>query len=141
MTKICLLKAEMLRMRLTLRELTASDIQSVLQDLQQWHRELPRVMRLTYAGREEFPDEARRSIFHVHLLYLGAIMLLYRRIASEVARLYASSSKTCSVLPPELESIVTKVAGEAVLAARISTRILKLLLHDSGVFKRCWLVM
>jgi hypothetical protein len=140
MAKICLLNANMFRTQLTLKHLTVSAIESILGDLQEWHRALPDAMRLSRVGGDAFPEEAKRSISHVHLLYLGAIMLLYRRIASELARYRVPEARE-RVLPYALEGTVAKIAGEAALAARTSARLLKLLYDDDGIFKRCWLVM
>lgn len=140
MAKICLLNANMFRTQLTLKYLAVPAIESILSDLQEWHRTLPDAMRLSRASSEGFRVESKWSIFHVHLLYLNAIMLLYRRIASELARYQVPEARGRD-LPYALEGIVAKVAGEAALAARTSTRLLKLLYDGDGISKRCWLVM
>lgn len=82
MTKICLIKADILRMNLGFKEISVGAIGSVTHDLQQWYKELPSLVRLEAAGQDDVPVETQRSIMQVHLLYLGAIMLLYRRVAS-----------------------------------------------------------
>ncbi|KAM5341291.1 hypothetical protein ACJ41O_014322 [Fusarium nematophilum] len=86
MTKISLLNADILRMRLTSGEITTKAMDFIDKDLQDWHDLLPSQMHLPNLCRQELPVEARRSILATHLLYLGTRMLLYRRIASQFVR-------------------------------------------------------
>jgi hypothetical protein len=80
--------------------------------------------------------ELRRTLYFVHLLYLGALILLNRRVAvqSSCAELNAELS-ICS------DVSVSKLADDSVVAAEQSARILGLLLDEGGVFERCWIVM
>ncbi|KAK3685246.1 hypothetical protein B0T22DRAFT_381754 [Podospora appendiculata] len=152
MTKISLLNAEILRTHLASKELTGLAMDSAMSKLQQWHGSLPTAMLLANLGRQDLPDQVRRSIYHVHLLYLGAMMLLYRRIASQfvctepgpVSNFNQSSEDTChgsTVLDLELHKNVLAHVHQGVVAARHSARILGLLLAEKGIFKRCWLVI
>jgi len=140
MSKLCLLKADILRMHLAFRDLTTAAMDSISRDLQSWYQDLPQSMHLDMVGREDLALETKRSIFHVHLLYLGAIMLLYRRIASQYLQTYSVTKERTAWQMPIGEA-VARHSSEAVLAASTSARILRLLLEDDGVFKRCWLVM
>jgi hypothetical protein len=140
LAKICILKADILRMQLAHEDLTAQSIETVIADLQRWYAELPEVLRIGYAGREDLNTETRRSILQIHLLYLGASMLLYRRIASKFAMPYCVR-KDDDVRYETMEKLLNRHSTETVMAAHASARILKLLLDDNGVFKRCWLVM
>ncbi|KAH7123287.1 nitrate assimilation regulatory protein nirA [Dactylonectria estremocensis] len=140
MAKICILKADILRMQVAFKELTIPAMQSILKDLQNWHRELPEAMRVEASGNTNHTVETRRSIMHVHLLYLGAIMLLYRRVASQFLQSYALTPYQ-KTLPIPLHGLVAEHSAEAVLSAGTSARIIKLLLDDDSIFKRCWLVI
>ncbi|KAK5995253.1 hypothetical protein PT974_03652 [Cladobotryum mycophilum] len=135
--KICLLKANILRLHLAVNEITAPALQSVIQDLQTWYAELPEQMRLEGTGRDDLTVETKRSIHHVHLHYLGAMMLLYSRIASQ----YMQPGKDWSLMPTLLRALLEQLAGEAVIAASTSSRILQLLYDEDSIFKRCWLVI
>ena len=140
MTKICLLKAEILRMHLAFKDLTELAMQSILKNLRMWYKQLPDVMRMDAIGRESLALETRRSILHLHLLYLGAIMLLYRRVVSQFLRSRYTGRKR-DILPMPIEGLLLDHSIEAVLAASTSSKILKLLLEDNSIFKRCWIVM
>ncbi|KAK3328166.1 hypothetical protein B0T19DRAFT_423831 [Cercophora scortea] len=145
MTKISLLNAEILRTHLASKELTGLAMDSAMCKLQQWHSSLPNAMLLANLGRQDLPDSVRRSIYHVHLLYLGAMMLLYRRIASQFVRTEpacnpGSEDDSC-VVDMELHKNMLARAHQGVIAAKHSARILGLLLAEKGIFKRCWLVI
>ncbi|KAI1370412.1 hypothetical protein F4677DRAFT_465486 [Hypoxylon crocopeplum] len=137
MVKIAMLKAHILQMHLAFKDITLLAVQSIMQDLQNWYDRMPQEMNLDSLGRENLPPEAKRSICHVHLLYLGANMLLFRRIASQMVR----SSVGQGVLWRPCEKVLTEQRERALLAARSSARIVKLLVDDNAVFKRCWLVI
>jgi hypothetical protein len=81
MTKVSLLKANILRMHLSSPELSVQAIGGAEQELHDWYRQLPAEMQLIdLMEGQRLPDMARWSIFHIHLLHLGAIMLLFRRV-------------------------------------------------------------
>ncbi|OAA36667.1 nitrate assimilation regulatory protein nirA [Metarhizium rileyi] len=142
MARICLLKAEILRMHLVFKDLTSPAIESIRKDLQGWYDELPETLRLGVISHENLPIGTKRSVLHLHMLYLGAIMLLYRRVATQFLRSYLaggfSSSSNLHLHPREA---FVQQSTEAILAARTSARTVKLLLEDDGVFKHCWLVI
>lgn len=139
MAKIALLKAKVMRMHLAFKELTPRSIQSIMQDLQTWYSRLPWQMRLENLMHSEHSASIRRSGFHVHLLYLGGMMLCYRRIAAQITQPMQQSRRI--PFPEEEMTLLFDHCEEAVVAAATSARILNLLLDDNGVFKRCWLIM
>jgi len=140
MTKISMLKAGILRMHLAFKELSVLAIDSITKDLQGWYDQLPASMHLGNLQREDLPVGARRSIYHAHLLYLGAMMLLHRRIASQLIRSYGGGPDRSLLWQPHEKSLISNT-NEGVLAAKNSARTLGLLLDENGIFKRCWLVM
>ncbi|KAK3393413.1 hypothetical protein B0H63DRAFT_554786 [Podospora didyma] len=140
MTKISLLKADILRVQLAFKELTGPALESIMKELRDWHDRLPSQMQLTNVGRSDIPDGILLSIFHAHLLYLGAIMLLYRRIASQFVRCFGfEQGKTDSWKAHE--TTLVNQTTEGVMAAKHSSRILGLMLEKKGIFKRCWVVI
>lgn len=146
MARICILKANVLRMHMIFKDLTAPAVQTIMTDLQTWHRELPETMQLEAISREDLPPETRRSILHTHLLYLGSIMLLYRRIASQFLRTYMNTASVegrppSTALQMPLNGVLAAQGIEASLAASTSARIVRLMLEDESIFKRCWLIM
>ncbi|KAK4187014.1 hypothetical protein QBC35DRAFT_385935 [Podospora australis] len=137
MTKISLLKAGILRTRLV-KELTSSGIDGIVKELREWHGRLPPEMQLATLGDFDIPAGVRWSIYHVHLLYLGAIMLVYRRVAAQCARAYSVGDR---LLLDDNNSALSSLVELGANAARDSARILGLLYADKGIFKRCWLVI
>ena len=140
MTKISVLKAGILRMHLAFKELSVLTIESIMKDLQAWYDQLPPSMNLVNFQREDFPVEARRSIYHAHLLHLGAIILLHRRIASQLIRSYGLEPERSILWLPQRKALISNTA-QGVLAAKNSARTMGLLLEENGIFKRCWLIM
>ncbi|KAK7996031.1 hypothetical protein PG991_015498 [Apiospora marii] len=139
MAKIALLKAKVMRMHLAFKELTPRSIQSIMEDLQTWYSRLPWQMRLENLMHSEHSASIRRSGFHVHLLYLGGMMLCYRRVAAQITQPMQQSRRI--PFPEGDMALLFGHCEEAVVAAATSARILALLLDDNGVFKRCWLII
>ncbi|KAK8038340.1 hypothetical protein PG994_015107 [Apiospora phragmitis] len=139
MAKIALLKARVMRMHLAFKELTPRSIQSIMDDLQRWYSRLPWQMRLENLMDSEHSASIRRSGFHVHLLYLGGMMLCYRRVAAQISQPMQQSRGI--PFPEEEMTLLLEHCEQAVVAAATSARILRLLLDDNGVFKRCWLII
>ncbi|QUC21010.1 uncharacterized protein UV8b_05251 [Ustilaginoidea virens] len=140
MARICILKADILRMHLVFQELSMKSIETIMQDLQRWYEELPDCVRLESSGRDGLQTETKRSIMHLHLLYLGAMMLLYRRVVTQFLQSYLIGSSP-GVLQMSCNDVIVQQANETVLAASTSARIVKLLMDDQAVFKHCWLVI
>ena len=140
MTKISILKAVILRMHLAFKDLTKLAVQAIMTDLKDWYDKLPQEMALATLAQSDLPHSVRRSIYYVHLLYLGAIMLLYRRVASQYNRSVAEGSDADGQ-QKFFEQLMLDHAEQGVLAAKTSARILGLLLRQVGCFKRCWVVM
>ncbi len=140
MTKICILKVDILQISFTSDELAALTIESLMKDLQGWYDQLPAQMHLANLRRVDLSAGVRRSIYHVHLLYLGAVMLLHRRMASYFIRSKGlEKSRDFSWEP--FEKMLFKPVEEGILAARHTSRILGLLLEEKAILKQCWLVM
>jgi hypothetical protein len=140
MTKISLLKADILRMHLAFKDLTGQAMESITKSLGDWYDSLPKAMLLVNLGQGDLPDSVRRSIYYVHLLYLGAIMLLYRRVASQFVRTFGVDYQRDTLWKP-YEQLMLNHAAQGVIAAKTSSRVLGLLLGQTGCFKRCWVVM
>lgn len=143
MTKISLINAEILRMHLTQHELSTEGMELILKTLCDWHAKLPRRMLLANLVGQTLADEVRRSIYHAHLLYLGCLILVYRRIASQAARTvqFEQQKDGFGSTTVILDQMARNRAYDGIVAARYSASILGLLLAEKGIFRRCWLVM
>lgn len=136
MAKIALLKVEIVRTNLAFKELSILSIKNITDDLRKWYTELPPAMYLANLTQHaDIPAELRRTIYFVHLLYLGALMLLYRRVVCH----YVQQDHRNMFINPLNE--VSQYADQGVVAAKQTARILHLLRSEDGIFKRCWLVM
>ena len=147
MTKISLLKARVLRSHLALKVFSPDALDSALQALQAWHETLPPQLLLVNIARMDFCEQDRRTIFYVHLLYLGAIILVYRRAISQVVQdsrlggdTYPSPTTTDLSRRPLIRTLLSQ-ADKGMFAAKYTSRILGLLLANRGIVQRCWLVM
>ena len=131
MVKIAILKQEILRINTKLGQLSPISISVVRRDLLQWYQDLPDEMRLSnLVNNPDISTDLRRTIYYVHLLYLGALMLIYRQTPNEAQHL--------SDTEPESRE---QTHLDAVVAARQSARILNLLREEDGIFQRCWICM
>ncbi|KAH6641192.1 hypothetical protein F5144DRAFT_642046 [Chaetomium tenue] len=138
MTKISLLQAGILRNHLAVQELTKLGMDGAIRELQDWHGQLPEAMQLQSLYRTDWPPLVRWSIYHLHLLYHGAFMLVYRRIAAHCVRLQRMGGDLATAgQEPTLRSLVE----QGITSARDTARIVSLLLGEQGVFKRCWIVI
>ncbi|KAI0450975.1 hypothetical protein F5B21DRAFT_517035 [Xylaria acuta] len=139
MARIAVLNIKILYMHIVHQDLGWA-ISAIAQDLEEWYDGLPQVMHLQEVSGQDLPQDVRRSIYLAHLIYLGTNILLFRRIAFEAVR----SSKTKGVLPapwqPSREQYL-KQADEASLAANGSARIIKIMMNENCVFKRCWIII
>jgi hypothetical protein len=145
MTKISLLKARVLRAHLALKVLDKTSLDSALQALQVWHDQLPPQLLLTTLARTDLAAQDRRTLFYVHFFYLGAIILVYRRIISQAAQApRVNEQEGRERVPPRRDNLGKDLLGYAdrgIFAAKYTARLLGLLLAESGIVKRCWLVM
>ncbi|ETS82890.1 hypothetical protein PFICI_04766 [Pestalotiopsis fici W106-1] len=140
MTNIAVLKAKILRMHLAFKDLTVLSVKSILVDLQTWYGRLPAQIRLDYDERDSLTPLTKWSIYHVHLLYLGANIILYRRMSSQLIETRHSGIGQ-GVLQSPLEKLYSDHGGQAVLAAKSSAHMLFSMLQETGIFRRCWLII
>lgn len=144
MTKISLLKARVLRAHLALKVLDKDSLDSALQALQVWHDGLPPQLLLTTLARTDLAAQDRRTLFYVHFFYLGAIILVYRRIISEAAQAPWMNEQEGQEHVTRRKNPGKDLLGYAdsgIFAAKYTARLLGLLLAERGIVKRCWLVI
>ncbi|KAI8948598.1 hypothetical protein F4801DRAFT_581237 [Xylaria longipes] len=139
MVRITVLKFKILYMNRVHKDIDWA-ISAMAQDLEEWYDGLPQAMHLQQIYEQDLQPDVKRSIYLVHLIYLGTNILLFRRIAFQTTR----SSKSQGVLPapwqPSREQYL-KQAEEASLAANGSARIIKIMMGENFVFRRCWIVI
>lgn len=134
MAKIAALKAKMLRAITSDKAPSPAVISTIQSDLHNWHDQLPKVMRLANLVSMGIETQHRHKIFFVHLLYLGALMLLQRCIMSH----WITEDGDFEAIP-NLPREILDCIRDGHSAAKQSARILGLLRQEGGVVKRCWI--
>jgi hypothetical protein len=127
-------------MHLSFRELTTLSVRSILDDLQTWYRRIPPQIKLYSEQHQNIDSLTKWSIYHVHLLYLGANVLLYRRMLAQHVKSWHTNADDDGQ-QPYLKKFFSDQGDQTIVAAKGSARILTLLLQECGIFKRCWLVI
>jgi hypothetical protein len=140
MVKIAVLKRNILHVNMAFPRLAANTINTIKKDLDWWYHKLPPIMHLSHLTKKDdlssVSTQLRLTIYFVHLLYLGALILFNRRIAVQ-----SSSIELNAELSMCSDVSMSKSADDSVIAAERSARILGPLLDEGNVFKRCWIVM
>ncbi|KAK4238271.1 hypothetical protein C8A03DRAFT_43965 [Achaetomium macrosporum] len=140
MTKLTLLKAGILRSHLAVRELTMLGMDGIIRELQDWYGQLPEQIKLSSLDvyKYDWAPIVRWSIYHLHILYHGAPMLVYRRIAAHCVRLQRTGGDLESAArDPTLLSLVE----QGLTSAKDTAILVNLLFSEQGVFRRCWIVI
>ncbi|KAK8108068.1 uncharacterized protein PG998_010081 [Apiospora kogelbergensis] len=123
LTKLCILKANISRMDFALKGQSAASPGVLMQDLQEWYRQLPNDMYLA-ALIDEKVTQKRVAIYYVNLMFLSATGLLYRRTAGRSFNKY-----------------VFENAREGILAAQQAARIFEFMVSEDVAIWKCWLVI
>jgi hypothetical protein len=139
MTRISLKSAEILRSYAHGYEINHNTIQSVSNEIRVWYARLPPELRLSYLSKDHLSNEARQAVYHIQLLYLGAIMFLYRRVITHVMQVQRREKPFQPV-----DNGLTYLGSymeDGLIATRHSARVLTLLQSEEGVYKKYWLAM
>lgn len=134
MVRITVIKFDMLRLSLSFNGLSALMVETVTKELNHWHQNLPRDMRLTeLANNSEVSFELRRTIYYVNFLYFGAQIMLLRHVLQ-------SMHEKNSLLVGD-EATLNDLIAQAKHAARESAKLFERLLIEGGIIQRCWVCM
>lgn len=139
--KVSVLSVENLRVHLGFKSISVLSFESAIRDLKSWYANLPAGIHLpnlpggsNYVASNNsvtFPPDVLRSIYHLHLLYLGAVLQTYRRMASQYSTLFREQIMHRSEAP---ESIPIDLLLQGADAARSSATICSVL-HQMGAEK------
>ncbi|KAH7093709.1 hypothetical protein FB567DRAFT_610283 [Paraphoma chrysanthemicola] len=141
-SKIGLLAAEIARTLASPERATRENVNMLTQKLQAWRTEVPLMLQIPTLTSSNPPDLTlyqRRAILMVHIMYLGALVLLYRQLLVATAETQltdgASWNSNISVLD------ANRYRDECAVAAQQMARILGLISFDGTLTKRCWLII
>ncbi|KAK7975388.1 hypothetical protein PG989_013851 [Apiospora arundinis] len=138
LVKISLLKLRIIRMQEAFGEHSVLSVASTRSDLKSWYNNLPPAVSIASISQNGLSMHAKKMIYNLHILYLGAMMLLYRRVASHIVRL--SRSTQSSSLQQQQEELLRYII-EGRDAARHSATVLSMFYAERAFCKRCWLVI
>ncbi|KAI9930082.1 hypothetical protein AWENTII_003451 [Aspergillus wentii] len=134
---VALLKSDILK-GLYSSTSSENEIEVHVGKLEGWYSTLPQEMRLLALLSNEatpLPLAQQRGLLFLHLIYLGAIMLLYRRTLSMAFANQLQSPTTMHSFPEG----VSDYYDRAVMAAHQVARIFLLIDYEKNVYRRCWL--
>ena len=140
LTKLCLLNASIARMDFTLKEQTARSTASLMKDLQDWYSQIPEELHIAALTKKQ-DTEDRVAIYYINLMYLSAMVLLYRHTAARFLRSFGLVTRGALSQDGDFNDLVFENAREGILAARQSARMFELLLLEDASIWKCWLVM
>lgn len=141
-SKIGLIAAEIAKTLAAPELTTRENITMLTQKLEHWRMEVPLMLQipaLTSNTSSDITVFQRRAILMVHIMYLGALVLLYRQLLVATAETQLTDgAASYSNLPAE---DARRYRNECATAAQQMARILKLISFDGTLTRRCWLVI
>lgn len=138
LVKISLLKLRIIRTQEAFGEHSVLSVASTRSDLKSWYSSLPQEISFASLSQNNLQMHTRKMIYNLHILYLGAMMLSYRRVASHIVRL-SRSEQIVSLQQQQDELLGYIVEGRE--AARHSAAVLGRFYYERAFCKRCWLVI
>jgi hypothetical protein len=136
-TTIAILKATAMRMLWTCSEVPA--LLHVIQNLQErfgdWYEHLPDAAQLVRLG-DYGQTPLQSSIYYVHLLHLGAVMLMFRHCLAGLQFFGDRES-----LSSAQRSTMHAALDDGLQAAQQSARMTYLTQHFSSSVRHCWTMM
>lgn len=121
---------------------TGSDTSTIdkhMSRLEGWYSHLPREMHLISLLSDEespFPVSLHRGLLFVHVFFLGAFILLHRKLLPSMAAMQLGS-----LTPDSSLDTLLAYSERPITAARQIARIFCLVDYEKNVFRRCWLCM
>ncbi|CAN9429621.1 unnamed protein product [Alternaria alternata] len=142
-SKINLIAAEVAKTLASPELTTKGNITMLATKLENWREEIPHALQIPTLLSSEAQDLTvyqRRAVFMVHIMYLGALVLLYRQllVASAEAQLIDSTPSSLNNISVE---DVKRYRQECAMAAQNIARMLGLISFDGTLTKRCWIII
>ena len=125
LAKIGVIKANILYKFGLFREMTLLSLESFMKELRDWYSALPTEMALSSITQPSISQSLKSTILFAHLLYLGAIMLVYRCIIGHYIRAQGNppSREILSIPFNAAAQYLSEGLGEFVLPCHCLTQI------------------
>ncbi|KAF2832337.1 hypothetical protein CC86DRAFT_401107 [Ophiobolus disseminans] len=141
-SKIGLVAAEIAKTLAAPELATRENIAVLSQKLDTWRKEVPHTLQietLTSTAPTDLDVYQRRAILMVHIMYLGALILLYRQLLVATAETQLTDGAAWNSNITVQDARIYR--DQCALAAQQTARILKLISFDGTLTKRCWLII
>ncbi|KAF2998271.1 hypothetical protein E8E13_006740 [Curvularia kusanoi] len=141
-SKIGLIAAEITKTLAAPDFATRENVNMLRQKLETWRQEVPLCLQLPTLISDSPSDLSlfqRRAILMVHIMYLGAVILVYRQ--SLVAAAESQLTDGASNNPSFSSNDVRHYQTECAIAGQTIARILRLISFDGTLTRRCWLII
>jgi hypothetical protein len=142
-SKINLIAAEVAKTLASPELATKGNITMLTMKLEKWREEVPHALQIPALLSSEAQDLTifqRRAVFMVHIMYLGALVLLYRQLLVASAEAQLIEGTTSSLNNISVED-VKMYRQECAMAAQNIARMLGLISFDGTLTKRCWIII
>ncbi|RAR05730.1 hmg box protein [Stemphylium lycopersici] len=142
-SKINLIAAEVAKTLASPKLTTKGNITLLTQKLEQWRQEVPYALQIPTLLSSESQDMTvfqRRAIFMVHIMYLGALILLYRQLLVAAAEAQLTDGTACALNNISADE-VKMYRQECTIAAQNIARMLGLISFDGTLTRRCWIII
>ncbi|KAE8847429.1 hypothetical protein HRS9122_04336 [Pyrenophora teres f. teres] len=142
-SKINLIAAEVAKTLASPELATRGNISALTEKLEQWRQAVPHALQMPTLLSSEGQDLTlfqRRAIFMLHIMYLGALVLLYRQllVATAEAQLIDGTASSLNNLST---NDVKLYRQQCATAAQNIARMLGLIDFDGTLTTRCWIVI
>ncbi|KAF2737426.1 hypothetical protein EJ04DRAFT_488080 [Polyplosphaeria fusca] len=141
-SKIGLVAAEIAKTLASPESVTRENIGMLAGKLEKWRLEVPLIMQMPTLTSNNPPDMTlyqRRAILMVHIMYLGAVMFLFRQLLVAAAETQLTDGAAWSLNLTVEEA--RNHRHECAVAAQQVVRILRLVSLDGTMTKRCWIMI
>ncbi|KAJ4361744.1 hypothetical protein N0V95_001637 [Ascochyta clinopodiicola] len=141
-SKIGLIAAEIAKTLAAPELATRENVDMLTRKLEVWRVEVPLILQLPTLTSET-PSELslyqRRAILMVHIMYLGAVILIYRQLLVATAEGQLTDGAANHLTYSSQDA--RRFRNECAIAAQTIARILRLISFDGTLTRRCWLVI
>lgn len=133
-TKIAILKGKILGTAAH-PYLLQETIDGIRSDLRSWYTALPPQWNLSQNLSNINDRGLRITTSYLHLLHLGAMMLLHRRVVHSYIQLQKREPGRAF----EMIAGAAEAVTEGITAARLSARLLSIVHDEGGITRHCWI--
>lgn len=112
-----------------------NSIRFLQEQLRGWYGRLPRQVQLIQLGSDTHVP-LKTSIYYVHLLHLGAVMLIFRHCLAGLR-----STEDRERLSTEQRLLMNETLNDGILAAQNSARMIYMIRQASQSVRHCWITM